>query len=268
MANIDITKEQFERALPVGTCGDDSLFEFVHPFIKDRIIMNEKRLLGEVGKQCVMTEEPASRFFAKLVCLQGFLDSFRQLDLVLTPTGFGVVSNDTTAPASKQRVDDLKEHLTIQMLCEKAFLEDFLCGTEGWGEQDVAKYAISYYYDYSNFCHGRIGNTSAQWYEAEKKIKEVDFELRAKISDEQMEEFLNQKRNGNFLSAHQKLVDVFDFFIDGNEDLGKKAVRSLLHFMESNPEDYSQYMNSNAYKINHFKNYENTKQAPAFFFLG
>lgn len=268
MANFDITKEQFERALPVGTCGDDSLFEFVHPFIKDRIIMNEKGLLGEVGAKRVETDEHVSRRFAKLVVLQGFLDSFRQLDLVLTPTGFGVVSNDTTAPASKQRVDDLKEQLTKNMLEEQGLLEHLLFDTEGWGEQDIAKFAIPYCYGSVEYFLNHREKTSSDWYEAMKKVKEVDFELRAKISDEQMDEFLRLRRNGNVFDCRNKLTDIFDFFIDGNEDLGKKAVRSLLHFMESNLDGYSQYMNSNAYKKNHFKNYENTKQAPAFFFLG
>lgn len=269
MANFDITKEQFERALPVGTCGDDSLFEFVHPFIKDAIYMVENSILGEVGKNFVGENEEASRNFAKLVVLKGFLACFHQLDLVLTPTGFGVVSNDTTAPASKQRVDDLKEQLTKSMLYTESLLVNMLCKVEGWGEQDVAKFAVNYYYDYLCFDIFHANATSAEWYEALNEIKEVDFELRAKISDEQMDEFLRMKRNGAHVPCHSLLFGICDFFIDGKNNLVKESVRSLINRMENaGGDNYKLYLESNAYKINHFKNYENTKQAPAFFFLG
>ena len=43
----------------------------------------------------------------KVLAMDAFLRAVPSLDLVLTPNGFGIVSNNTIAPASKDRVDRL-----------------------------------------------------------------------------------------------------------------------------------------------------------------
>ncbi len=102
---IAIFKEDFERSLPVGASAHDEVFEAVYPAIEAALNNYYDILLGEPGAQRVEStdeNEPLKYYFKMLVCVDAFLSVFRQLDLVLTSTGFGIVSNDTISPASKQ----------------------------------------------------------------------------------------------------------------------------------------------------------------------
>lgn len=108
---ITIYKEDFERALPVGVSAHDEVFESVMPAIDSTLDRYCSNMLGEAGIKLVTETDDDSAlkfYFKKLVCIDAFLSVLRQLDLVLTPTGFGIVSNDNVSPASKQRVDALE----------------------------------------------------------------------------------------------------------------------------------------------------------------
>ena len=52
-------------------------------------------------------DNPIKIITAKLVASEALRRAIPSLDLVLTPNGFGVVSNQNVAPASKERVDRL-----------------------------------------------------------------------------------------------------------------------------------------------------------------
>ena len=53
------------------------------------------------------TDNPIRIITAKLIASEALRRAIPSLDLVLTPNGFGVVSNQNIAPASKERVDRL-----------------------------------------------------------------------------------------------------------------------------------------------------------------
>ena len=53
------------------------------------------------------TDNPIRIITAKLIASEALRRAIPSLDLVLTPNGFGVVSNQNVAPASKERVDRL-----------------------------------------------------------------------------------------------------------------------------------------------------------------
>ena len=52
-------------------------------------------------------DNPIKIITAKLIASEALRRAIPSLDLVLTPNGFGVVSNQNIAPASKERVDRL-----------------------------------------------------------------------------------------------------------------------------------------------------------------
>ena len=52
-------------------------------------------------------DKPRKVITAKLIATEALRRAIPSLDLVLTPNGFGVVSNQNIAPASKERVDRL-----------------------------------------------------------------------------------------------------------------------------------------------------------------
>lgn len=138
---ITITKSDFEQALPVGAAANDSVYESVKPTLGRQLAFSNAVLLGVAGMTYLEEkgeDSPLLRWYKQLACLSAFLSVLRQLDLVLTPTGFGVVSNDNLAPASKQRVDALEGALRTQYWRTLAMTLNQL-RSENWGATDQAR---------------------------------------------------------------------------------------------------------------------------------
>lgn len=99
-----------------ATCeGEKSLFDKLQPYLN----IAERWLSDNVvGKELLTTlASTAEDDERKVVCCQivaadAFQRAIPSLDLVLTPNGFGIVSNGNVAPASSERVKTLSESLT------------------------------------------------------------------------------------------------------------------------------------------------------------
>lgn len=76
----------------------------------------------------------------RIVALKAFTDAIPSLDLVVTPTGFGVVSTDSVAPASKDRINRLLESLRRQIDGELDLLLEFCHQYPEWRASDRGKY--------------------------------------------------------------------------------------------------------------------------------
>ena len=79
-------------------------------------VSGEQTLFDKLQVELQLSEAWLARTFGvvestptacKVLATDAFLRAVPSLDLVLTPNGFGVVSNNTIAPASKDRVDRL-----------------------------------------------------------------------------------------------------------------------------------------------------------------
>ncbi|MGN0238274.1 MAG: DUF6712 family protein [Lepagella sp.] len=79
----------------------------------------------------------------RLVVVNAFIDAIPAIDLVFTPTGFGVVSTDTIAPASKDRVDRLISSLRDQASYLLEILVDRLRAYPDWRISENGFYICS-----------------------------------------------------------------------------------------------------------------------------
>lgn len=273
MLNITIEQKDFERALPAGQFCTGEVFKRVAPSIDQAVEDICVNILGEKGEEWATERQRNMQFVIRLAVIQGFLNVFRQLDLVLTPTGFGVVANDTTAPASKSRVDELQEQLRMELIEKRGKLLDQLTLCEGWGSQPVAREAMPYLYYETPFCYLNPHCKSADWDAAKPIIAEVDQELRAKISDEQMDDLMLKLRSNGYreypeIQVRSYMTNAFYHACHNNQRVYLSSVRHIIKELEDNPEIFPLYHNSQAYQVNHFKRYENAKSDPSFFFLG
>ncbi len=75
-----------------------------------------------------------------IVVMKAFADAVPSLDLVVTPTGFGVVSTDSVAPASKDRVNRLVESIRSQIDAEIDTLLEFCRQYPEWRSSERGKY--------------------------------------------------------------------------------------------------------------------------------
>lgn len=112
---IIIKREDFERAVPAFRSPTPEVWNKVQRYVEgctanwQAIITTEAQLPDHMAAT-----------LATAICLRAAYDAVPQMDLVLTPTGFGIVSNQNTAPASRERVDALR----LQLRRDAGRLED------------------------------------------------------------------------------------------------------------------------------------------------
>ena len=90
---IQISKDDFEQSILAATSSHSEVFESVEKHFEESYQRLSRQILGEVGEEALETSDDLREAVIKAVCLDAFLGVVRHLDLVLTPTGFGVVAN-------------------------------------------------------------------------------------------------------------------------------------------------------------------------------
>lgn len=94
----------------------------IAPHLDDTLQSINCVLLGDMADK-LDTIPGLEQAVTKLVCLRTYQEQIPQLDLVLTPTGFGVVSNQNLAPASADRV---------KTCCSKSPTQPKILTTDAW----------------------------------------------------------------------------------------------------------------------------------------
>lgn len=136
--------------------GEQPFSEKLAPFLKN----TENQLISEYLMPGDFLNEN-DRYLANIfIVLSAFIDAVPSLDLVVTPTGFGVVNTETVAPASKERIERLISSLRdradkiLELLLERVRTYPewraserglYFCATFLSGPKDVAVTgAVSY----------------------------------------------------------------------------------------------------------------------------
>lgn len=274
---ITISKEDLERIIPVTASSHVGVYESIMPILDDTSAYVCENVLGEAAMVALDAEpdgellQLAKRYIAHLAVLS----VLRQLDVVLTPTGFGVVSNDNVSPASKQRVDALESSLRTAKEKARWKLLRYLCQVEGWGEQPIAYGLIDNLYDGHCFFFdgGHPQRTYLDWEAAQQAITEADDYLRVHISDELMNDMLAAYRTysdrfRSYLPAIRLVRRVTGLWIGSSPEHAAIPFRRLIRTIESDEDIYALYFNSTAYEVNHHEVFQNTKDSTAFVFGG
>ena len=96
------------------------------------------------------------------VVAEAMLHAVPQLDLVLTPNGFGVVSNTNIAPASKERVERLLLSLEKMRDDTLSILLPLLANTGAWATSDPCLYFEQTLYPWLDLPR-KLGSTEHAW---------------------------------------------------------------------------------------------------------
>lgn len=98
---------QFIPNVVTAVEGEKDLFTKIQTYI----IMAESWLFRNVAKPSVFDNETAMVYAQSIVAAEAFRNAIPSLNVILTENGFGIVSNGSVAPASKDRIDKLAEAL-------------------------------------------------------------------------------------------------------------------------------------------------------------
>ena len=270
---IQISKEDFEQSILVATSSHSEVFESVRPHFYEAYNMIQQRFLGYVGEEALETSERLSAAVVKAVCLSAFLEVVRHLDLVLTPTGFGVVANNEVSPASSARVEALVEQCRVAYLKAEGEMITWLAATEGWGSSLQAKMCLPLLvFSIEQYAFQvKQELSSKQWKDKLSALYEADGVMRRVISDEQMDDLLEMERGAKAkddtaVELIFKVRRCMIFLAEGLLTAYSTEHGRLLRYLDANLDKFKLYADSSAYKANHFKEYQNEKEKPAFVF--
>jgi len=273
MKEMEISKNEFESILSVATSSQVEVYEKVKPQFPATYEECKSDVLGVTGTAAVEDNNHESLTVAvkQWVAIRAFLAVFRQLDLVLTPTGFGVVSTNQMAPASKQRVDALVGHLRDSELVAHGRLLVELCRLADWGTSPQALENIqTLFFDFRMLKNAAGPATShLEWQAAQRLISEADEALRLKLSEQYMNVLLDQVRNNTVSTDDRPVIqlcrDVINLWIAGDQETVRLKMRRLLNMLDTDPEKYPIYHHY-GYPVNHHETFHNTLDAPAYIF--
>ena len=270
---MEITKQEFEKILSVATSSQMEVYEKVEPQFMAAYDECKADVLGDVGTSAAEDGQHGQleKDVKRWVALQAFLAVFRQLDLVLTPTGFGVVSTQQMKPASKQRVDALIGHIRDSALRAHGQLLASLCRVSGWGETEQAQENIDTLFFDFRLLQKMQGPAASHldWQAAQHNIAEADEMLRRKLSTQYMDHLLNAVRCGTVTADDNPVIfqcrHIINLWIAGDQEAVKLKMRRLLNMLDADLGKYSIYA-KHGYPVNHHENFKNTQDAPAYIF--
>lgn len=206
MANqFNIDYETFKAVCPSGTQPDDALFRSLSDAVAaaSRTVME---LAGPAFSEItsVLSDESgeadpcrtAYMSAVRYICNRAYADTVPHLDLVLTSTGFGVVSNANVAPASRDRVDRLLGRLEA---AASDAMDDLILSLryfDSWRETHQADECISSLFWLARHLRriGLHGATRADLDRVRPKISQAEAELAALISPEMLAAVIDSQR--------------------------------------------------------------------------
>lgn len=274
-----ITKEVFELYVPAAKMPErnTSVYNRLQQQFEAAYTMMIRTLVSPQCEAELDTNERLRTLAVPLVCIGAFVRTCRSLDLVLTATGFGIVSTESTAPASKSRVDALIEQLSLQELDLIDEMIQELMKVQGWGltEQAQMRVATLFYRPQQLKHTTTLKLTTENWQLAQGRAVTASALLRNEISDEYMDELLLKLRTAALENADEIVVqkccafmaDFISMYDLSGSMPNELLLRQVVHQLETCRESYPTYTSSKLYARRHAERYQNKREDPTFFFM-
>ncbi len=268
---INITKDKFEYYVFSATSSSAEIYDMIGSALYDAMGYLERNVIGSAVYNSLETDSLLLTNCEKFVCLMAYKNAIPSLDLVLTATGFGVVSNQSVAPASAERVQKLIAAIDSSLSDCEDNIYDLLRGDARWSYTKIAqeifctpfwKASILRKVGYPSADRNILRQKMAQILPAQAHIKQI-------ISAEFYSELLSALR----LNVETELQDITIKFIqvaiaciiENDARAFELQIKSLLRFLDSQIDEFPTYMASTAYAANHFTHYQNEKEDSCFF---
>ncbi len=274
--DLMITKDIFEQYVPVAKTPErnDSVFARMTKLFPQHYgqLVNSTVSPGMADR--AEKSENVLALIIQHVCIETFAENMRSFDLVLTATGFGIVSTQSTAPASQVRVEKLLSQLRIQRMQVHEQLVTELIRMEGWGQTMQAHQCISnLFWQLSNIRNHTSLTLSPENVQAARgKAVTADTHLRNTISTEYMDELLTKWRCNQLNTADCIIVEkcirfIGDFVSQDQPVPNRMMLDALIQQLEKFADNYPTYKESMLYRSRHAERYKNKREDPTFFFM-
>lgn len=167
--------------------GEPTLIEKLYPYLETA----EQWAIDNFVPEAIFDEIAAADSFGpnerfrypleKLVACHAYMTAIPSLDLILTPNGFGIVSNQNVVPASRERVDALITSLESQRDAAIEALILRLSSRSDWRESPQGQYFAATMFPFLNLCR-RLAIREHIW-DSYQKLRERLIKIEAVLAD-------------------------------------------------------------------------------------
>lgn len=268
---LEVDKEFFDATIPAARTVSDEIWQDMATALTAAVAMTPERLTGTMD---ISGNTPLIACLKRLACYEAMRDTIAQRDLILTPNGFGVVSNNNVVPASRDRVDAFRQ--SLESSASRCFDDaiTMLRNVEGWANTGQARTVIASAMYLSNHMvyAGTIKPTREDLHEAMPRIVEAETAIACLISRQQYEEFIAALRSNpvipaSYATLHLKVLRYVGSAVAGiNKHTLQSLLREIIRFIEDNIADFGTCSNSAEWRASHHQGYENRREDPCYFF--
>ena len=218
-------------------------------------------------------DNPIKIITAKLIASEALRRAIPSLDLVLTPNGFGVVSNQNIAPASKERVDRL-----IGLLADYrdeciANLLPALVGASQWLTSSQASFFGETLFPDLELVDS-LGTVQGSRWEKYLELRSQVIDLEASLAEEWLSpELMSALRSENLRSdltpkrgdiVRQTQAQIVAYLKSGS--FNSRRLADIVNYIRLNPESFSEWHKSETAKLFAPPIFRNDKKASGYFF--
>ena len=275
--------EQLRRYLPNAFAtakGETPFFDRVLPWLQTAERWLFTRFVGDDFADTFLTldpDEPVRITAACVVVHEAMMRAVPSLDLVLTPNGFGIVSNQNVAPASRDRVARLIASLETSRDNSIEQLIAYLLREEEWYQSTIRQWFTATMFpniDLANLC----GFTEHRWANyLGLRSKAIDVEQRIAeefVSPEQLAVFREEVFSMTWdfsltASSHTQIIErlrsVIVSVLQGN-NVPVQSLRDIVDFMRKHEDHFPEFRASRTYKLFEPPIFENKKQYHGYWF--
>nr|DAY94273.1 MAG TPA: hypothetical protein [Caudoviricetes sp.] len=273
------SKDKFEGAITIAVDVTGKIYNKMSVYLSDAEEWIKGTLLGTPLYEKI-GDFPASQLKQAelIVSLRAFIEAIPFLDLVLTPTGFGIVSTNAIAPASKERVDRLQQKAQnvlddavdsflfslnsseLRLVWMKGETFEALTSSLIWYAEELRQYA------------GMKDLHRSGLLELRTKITAAEMLISDYISDEYLKELIQSLRKNSIERGTDDdlmvsfLRRVIGLELQGDHLTAVNMLERIVNSMEMRLPDFKIYAGSQVYKLKHSTYYENKKDDSVYFF--
>lgn len=255
--------------------GEAPLFDKLAPFLSSA----EQWLIRNFASQktfnaiCGYTDDNPTKTTAKrIIVCEALRNAVPSLDLVLTPNGFGVVSNQNIAPASKERVARLINSLTAQRDDLFEVFIPMLVGASKWKESEQYRFFSATLFPNINLATlcGFNSNRLEKYLELREQVIGIESSLAEEfVSPELMNELRKTAIDGNsneniatvIRGVKSQVIDMLKGSI-----ISTRRMMDIVNIIHNNPNDFPQWHNSATAKLFSPPKFTNKKENKGYWF--
>ena len=278
------TDEQLRLLLPnvLATAeGEPTLIEKLYPFLETAEQWAIDNFLPDaIFNEIAADSDPYGpgerlRFpLEKLVACHAYMTAIPSLDLVLTPNGFGIVSNQTIAPASRERVSALILSIESQRDAAIEALVLRLSSNQAWQQSAPCKYFSATLFPSLQLCHrlairDHIWESYQQLHARLIRIETVLAETY--FSHAQMQSFrqtvLTQYRTSSPLEEQViKSLQSYELQLLTDTQVHPQCYYDLVNLIRQHPDEFPAWHSSDVAALYTPKIFLNKKKSSAYWF--